>query len=154
VMASRQAGQPIENPRQTSAYCYPPRYGRQSPTFSRATVAGEGHDATLFVSGTASIVGHETLHEGDVRAQTHETLANIESLLAQVKATRPDLHWSLPDLQLKTYVRDPADLLAVREVILQRLGADAPGHFLQATVCRPDLLVEIEAFGGGARPQV
>ena len=37
----------------------------------------------LFVSGTASIVGHETQHRGDVVAQTRETLANLSSVLAE-----------------------------------------------------------------------
>jgi chorismate lyase/3-hydroxybenzoate synthase len=145
VIASRQAGWPIENPRQTSAYRYPPQYGRQSPTFSRATLSGTGPDATLFISGTASIVGHATLHVGDVRAQTHETLDNIEALLGEVSTRNPGMAGSLSQLPLKVYVRDAADLSAVREVIMQRLGPRARCHYLQATVCRPDLLVEIEA---------
>jgi chorismate lyase / 3-hydroxybenzoate synthase len=145
VIASKHPGQPIENPRQTSAYRYPPQYGKQSPTFSRATVAGSGPDATLFISGTASIVGHETVHINDVRAQTAETLRNIEALLDQVHTRCPGLNWSLPDLQLKTYVRDAADLPAVREVIEQHRGSGLACQYLQATVCRPDLLVEIEA---------
>ena len=70
----------IENPRQVSAYDYPTRYGARSPTFSRAALAavGGGRQA-LFISGTASIVGHETRHLGDVRRQTEESLANIAS---------------------------------------------------------------------------
>ena len=61
-IASRAPAESAENPRQVSAYDYPPRYGPRSPSFSRAT-RGAG---LVFVSGTASVVGHETKHAGDV----------------------------------------------------------------------------------------
>ena len=71
----------IENPRQTSAYHYPPKFGKHSPIFSRACSGAARQRPSLFISGTASIVGHETIHPGDVRAQTRETMANINALL-------------------------------------------------------------------------
>ena len=80
-LAARQPPKMIENPRQTSAYHYPPKFGRHSPIFSRACLLNESAGTNLFVSGTASIVGHETIHQGDVGAQTRETMANIEALL-------------------------------------------------------------------------
>lgn len=145
AMASSRPAQPIENPRQVSAYRYPPRYGPRSPTFSRAALAPVGDQETVFISGTASIVGHETVHPGDVQAQTHETLNNIEALLSRFDAARPGKAWRPADLRLKTYVRHADDLPLVRQVVEQRLGADVPCVYLQAVVCRPDLLVEIEA---------
>src|ERR1700728_3180533 len=69
-LAARRPPKMIENPRQTSAYHYPPKFGRHSPMFSRACVLSESAGTNLFVSGTASIVGHETIHQGDVGAQT------------------------------------------------------------------------------------
>ena len=51
----------VENPRQVSAYLYPADYGPRSPTFSRAVRATLSGQAALFVSGTASIVGHLSL---------------------------------------------------------------------------------------------
>lgn len=65
---------PVENPRQISAYRYPAQYGPRSPTFSRAALAQLGEQELLMVSGTASIVGHASLHLGDVAAQTRESL--------------------------------------------------------------------------------
>ena len=56
----------VENPRQVSAYHYPSQYGPRSPTFARASLVKLGEHDMLFISGTASIVGHQTLHEGDV----------------------------------------------------------------------------------------
>jgi chorismate lyase / 3-hydroxybenzoate synthase len=82
-LAARQQPKMIENPRQTSAYHYPPKFGRHSPIFSRACVLNESAGTSLFVSGTASIVGHETIHQGDVGAQTRETMANINALLKE-----------------------------------------------------------------------
>jgi hypothetical protein len=61
---------PLENPRQISTYDYPPQYGPRAPTFSRATLAQIGGQWTLFISGTASIVGHQSLHPDDILAQT------------------------------------------------------------------------------------
>ena len=82
-LAARRPPKMIENPRQTSAYHYPPKFGRHSPIFSRACVWGESGGSRLFVSGTASIVGHETIHRGDVVAQTRETMVNIAALLEE-----------------------------------------------------------------------
>lgn len=145
ALASTTPAHPVENPRQISAYRYPPQYGLRSPTFSRAAVAQLDTDATVFISGTASIVGHETLHLNDVRAQTEESLNNIEALLEQFKVERPAVIWTPADLKFKVYVRHADDLPLVREVIERRLGTDVSCCYLHAVVCRPDLLVEIEA---------
>lgn len=145
ALASTAPAHPIENPRQISAYRYPPQYGVRSPTFSRATVAQIDTEATVFISGTASIVGHETVHLNDVSAQTEETLNNIEALLQQFKVERPGLAWTAADLKFKVYVRHAEDLPLVRAVVERRLGTQASCCYLHAVVCRPDLLVEIEA---------
>src|ERR1700684_2123796 len=47
----------LENPRQCSAWSYPAQYGPRSPTFARACIADDAAP-TLFISRTASIVGH------------------------------------------------------------------------------------------------
>jgi chorismate lyase / 3-hydroxybenzoate synthase len=73
-LASKLEPQAIENPRQLSAYHYPGQYGPRSPTFSRAMVLALPGSMALFISGTASIVGHESVHVGDVAAQAGETL--------------------------------------------------------------------------------
>ena len=137
---------PIENPRQVSAYRYPLDYGPRSPTFSRAALAHWGAQELFFVSGTASIVGHESVHRGDVVAQTHETLNNIETLLDEA-AGRSDLgRMAMASLHFRAYVRRAADLDAVRQVLAERLGVVSI-QYVQAEVCREELLVEIEAFG-------
>ena len=148
-LASRRAPAFIENPRQVSAYRYPAQYGPRSPAFSRATVLGAGREATLFISGTASIVGHRTLHAGDPAAQTRETLVNIQALLEESARRSHTQALRLETLAYKVYVRDPKDLPVIRAELESALGHGAALLYLKADVCRQDLSVEIEAVGGG-----
>jgi chorismate lyase/3-hydroxybenzoate synthase len=146
-LASRQAARMIENPRQTSAYHYPPKFGRHSPIFSRACVWGNSGNGRLFISGTASIVGHETLHRGDVVAQTRETMINIGALVEEANPLVGAKRYAVDALKLKVYVRAAADLGAIESTLAQILSPAASVIYLQADVCREDLLVEIEAVG-------
>jgi enamine deaminase RidA (YjgF/YER057c/UK114 family) len=151
-LAARQQPKMIENPRQTSAYHYPPKFGRHSPIFSRACVLDESAGTSLFVSGTASIVGHETFHQGDVGAQTRETMANINALLDEANRVVGLARYSLDGLKFKVYVRQPSDLRAIEGALSGSLRSSTPIVYLQADVCREDLLVEIEATGESGGP--
>src|ERR1700728_242144 len=146
-LAARQPPKMIENPRQTSAYHYPPKFGRHSPIFSRACRLSESAGTTLFVSGTSSIVGHEPIHHGDVAAQTRETMVNIAALLEEANRVLGWSDYSVNDLKLKVYVRQPSDLPDIEATLSDLLNPAAPIVYLQADVCREDLLVEIEAVG-------
>lgn len=148
-LAGRQPVVAVENPRQVSAYRYPSRYGPAAPTFSRAALADVGGAGPgLFVSGTASIVGHETVHVGDVRAQTRETVTNLRAVCAAA-TQRAGRCFAAEDLELVVYLRHPGDLTAVRDELAATLGAASPALqgaiFVQADVCRADLLMEVEA---------
>jgi enamine deaminase RidA (YjgF/YER057c/UK114 family) len=151
-LATRQRPRMIENPRQMSAYHYPRQYGVNSPIFSRACVLCESAGTNLFVSGTASIVGHETIHPGDVAAQTRETVANIDALLNEANRVVGGSRYSLDALKFKVYVRRPEDFAAIDSALTSTLRPTAPIVYLQADVCRGDLLVEIEATGESAGP--
>jgi chorismate lyase/3-hydroxybenzoate synthase len=147
ALASRAPGIPVENPRQVSAFRYPPQYGPKSPSFSRAMLkdwgAGGWH---LYISGTASIVGHATVHANNVLAQTQETLHNLEALMERAnRHTQAALRMSL----LKIYVRGQTDLAALRKLIAARFGRETPALLLKADICRRDLLVEIEGIALG-----
>lgn len=143
-LAGRGPVVPIENPRQVSAYHYPMHYGPRSPTFSRAALARLPGQEVLFVSGTASIVGHETLHVGDVAAQTREAMANVAVVVEQ--ANRVARARFVPeDLLYKIYVRHPADFETVRDDFLHIVRPHVRPVFVQADICREDLLVEVEA---------
>ncbi|HEY9097784.1 MAG TPA: Rid family hydrolase [Thiobacillus sp.] len=140
----------IENPRQVSAFHYPSQYGPRSPTFARAGLVNlSGHDV-LFISGTASIVGHQTLHAGDVVAQTRECLHNIAAVVEEANRVNPRTRFNLDTLVYKVYLRDLANQATVREAMKAFMGVPVSPMFLQADICRADLLVEIEASGGHA----
>lgn len=147
LLAGPSAPVPIENPRQVSAYRYPVGYGPRSPSFSRAALVDAGGGRrVLLVSGTASIVGHATLHVGDVARQAAESLLNIATLLA-VAADRQGPGFAMEHLVCTVYLRHATDLAIVREVLERTVGARATRAALwfQADICRADLLVEIEA---------
>ncbi len=137
-LAGTEPGRNIENPRQVSAFHYPEQYGSSRPIFARATIAA----GMLFISGTASIVGHESRHVGDVAAQTGEILRNFDALLAELPPAEGAL--ARRDLQMKVYLRHAGDRDAV-EALLLAAGATSPVAFLQAEICRPELDIEIEA---------
>lgn len=145
-LASRHAPDVIENPRQVSAYDYPPQYGPR-PAFSRASVLRDDGADMLFISGTASIVGHETVHIGDVQAQTDEILVNIEALLGEANRIRRGSRFALDSLDYKVYVRNAGDLPLIQAQLHAALGPQARVVYLQADICRENLLVEIEAIG-------
>lgn len=138
----------VENPRQVSAFHYPSQYGPRSPTFARAGLLRQDGGGILFVSGTASIVGHQSLHHDDVVAQTRETMRNIAAVVAEANRLAASTAFDLADLCYKVYVRHPDDVAAVREEIEQFVGAPVQAVFLRADICRAELLVEVEASGG------
>ncbi len=134
-IASQSPGVSYENPRQVSAYHYPDRYGPKSPSFSRAIAINE---EILFISGTASIKGHESKHPDDLVSQFKETIKNLTTIIENsgfIEA-RSKI-W-------KIYLRDPS----LRDTLLELTGhlKTDPEHILliQGDVCRTDLMIEIE----------
>lgn len=149
VLAGRAPPVAIENPRQLSAYRYPQLYGPQPPNFSRATLYRDHAHALLTISGTASIVGHETLHAGDVVAQVDESLRNVQAVVDAANASAGEPLFAVERLRMKAYVRHVSDAEAVRGQLQRRLPA-TPVPLVRADICRADLLFEIEAAGSAA----
>jgi len=144
-LAGRQASFAIENPRQISAYEYPEQYGPRPPSFSRATLVPSGQNQFLLISGTASIVGHQTLHPSDVIAQTRETLLNLQAIIDEANRLPAQQKFELKQAVFRVYIRHAADLSAVRNEIYRQLGSAIKAVFIQADICREELLLEIEA---------
>lgn len=141
LVATRTPARAIENPRQVSAYQYPERYSPKSPAFARATLLVTATGPMLMVSGTASIVGHESRHPDDVVAQARETLSNLQALHDAAGRELPGPAW------LRVYLRRPEDRAAVASVIAEHYKAMKPGPVIQwarGDICRPELLLEIE----------
>lgn len=144
-LASREAGRRVENPRQVSAYHYPERYGPRSPTFSRAMLTSTRRDGLLFISGTAGIVGHETQHVGNAAEQARETVANLLAVIEEARSAGLRYGASGGALMARAYLRRPEFLPIVRDALAQAFGAGTHVHYLQADICRADLLLEVEA---------
>lgn len=139
AIAARLPGRHVENPRQVSAYRYPARYGPRSPSFARATVVHGPRGRQIFVSGTASVVGHESVFPGDAARQAEETMTNVEAVVAAASDGRRVVAEAL-----RAYLRRPGDLDPVRSVVSRR-APGVPTAWLRADICREELLVEIEA---------
>ncbi|MFT5608941.1 MAG: chorismate lyase/3-hydroxybenzoate synthase [Arenicella sp.] len=132
----------IANPRQINAYSYPRQYGRSSPSFARATTLStvdKSRPNMCFISGTASILGHSSVHIGDLQGQLHTTNDNILYLLKETGFKQTDIK------SARVYLRDPADLLEARSTI-KAWYPEAELVFTHADICRDDLLIEIECF--------
>ena len=150
ALATRDPCRMIENPRQISAYRYPREYGPISPSFSRAVVVDSTSGYRILMSGTASIVGHRSMHPDDPAQQTIETLRNLDALIQQARLetrTTPSSGPILTDGYLRIYVRQAAQTEEIEEVLRRHLADDPSLVFLRGDICRRELLLEIEAAG-------
>jgi 2-iminobutanoate/2-iminopropanoate deaminase len=116
-------------------------------SFSRGTRIDLNGFTVLLISGTASINEHgESVHVGDVRAQTKRTFYNIAELLRVEGATWKDI------VRTSCYLRDiDRDYDAFNEERTafykeQALNPLPASTGIQAKLCRPELLIEIEAI--------
>ena len=124
------------------AYDYP-----KPSSFSRGLRIDLGGVAILLISGTASVDEHgQTVHAGDFRAQLRRTYHNITGLLAAEGATWKDIVRTT--CYLRDIERDYAAFNEGRTEFFREQGLDPlpASTGIQAILCRPDLLVEIEAI--------
>lgn len=124
------------------AYDYP-----RPSSFSRGFRIDIKGVTILLISGTASIDDRgNTVHEGDFRAQTLRTYKNITALLASEGATWKDVVRTT--CYLRDIERDYAMFNEIRTKFFaeQELNPIPASTGIQAILCRPDLLVEIEAM--------
>jgi enamine deaminase RidA (YjgF/YER057c/UK114 family) len=101
----------------------------------------------LLISGTASVGENgETVHVGDFRAQTWRTYHNITKLLEAEGATWKDVIRTT--CYLRDIERDYAAFNEIRTQFFHEQGLDPlpASTGIQAILCRPDLLVEMEAM--------
>jgi chorismate lyase/3-hydroxybenzoate synthase len=143
-LAGTEPGQPIENPRQVSAFRYPRQYGPASPSFSRAMLTPGG---ALLVSGTASIVGHGSMHHGDAEAQLEETLRNLDAVAATATATARGFARPNRGRLLTVFLRRPVEAAEIARRLREHYSTQSEIVILDAAICRSELLLEIEAIG-------
>ncbi len=117
-----------------------------TPKFERAKLVSIGSRNYIYVSGTASILGEKTVHEGDVEEQTRTTIENIKRLFSKENQDSLGLDFDVEKIQfshLRVYVKYKKDIPAVQKVCDAELNCKS-SLFLESDVCRENLLVEIE----------
>jgi enamine deaminase RidA (YjgF/YER057c/UK114 family) len=148
---------PISNPAQVNAYEYGQqvlagnsaegKLFKQPPQFERSLLLERKINSTLFISGTASIIGQETIGIEDVEKQTIVTIENINNLTDQKRIgrtiTNTDMDWG-NFILLRVYVKNRNDFPKV-EIICRERFPEVPALFIGSDICRDNLLVEIEA---------
>jgi len=119
----------------------------QPASFSRGMRLDIKGVTILLISGTASVDEHgRTVHQGDFRAQTWRTYQNITALLESEGASWKNV------VRTTCYLRDiERDYVAFNEIRTeffrqQALNPLPASTGIQAILCRPDLLVEMEAM--------
>ncbi|MBZ5560972.1 MAG: hypothetical protein LAP13_00970 [Acidobacteriia bacterium] len=124
------------------AYDYP-----KPSSFSRALRLDIKGVTILLISGTASVDENgKTVHVGDFRAQTWRTYQNITGLLEAEGATWKDIVRTT--CYLRDIERDYEAFNDIRTQFFAEQGLDPlpASTGIQAILCRPDLLIEIEAI--------
>ena len=133
---------PIENKSVLNeAYDYPSKV-----SFVRGMRVELDNCVMLFISGTASVnEDGDSIHQGDVKAQTRRALTNIRALLESENADWHDI------VRTTCYLADFRDYDAFNEIRNafykeEELQPVPASTCIEARICRPELLVEIEAI--------
>ena len=148
ALAELAAATAIAKKKITNAQVLNEAYHYATPSsFSRGLRLDIGNVAVLLISGTASIDEHgHSVHIGDFRGQMRRTCHNITGLLEAEGATWKDV------VRTTCYLRDiERDYEAFNEERTrffagQGLDPLPASTGIQAILCRPELLVEIEAI--------
>lgn len=143
VLAAKVTGRHHNNALQVNAYQYPREYGISSPSFSRATCIHLDEQDLFFISGTASIIGHETICEGDLQGQLKTTISNIQHLLENKEKSNNQAQLQ----SMKVYLRHASDFIQTKQ-LLETAFPETLIVYTLADVCRANLLVEVECFCG------
>ena len=125
---------------EASAYAKP-------SSFSRGMRIDLNGLAILLISGTASIDENgNSVHIGDFRAQMRRTFANITGLLSSESCTWHDVVRTT--CYLRDIERDYDAFNEERTAFYKEQGLDPlpASTGIQAILCRPELLIEIEAI--------
>jgi 2-iminobutanoate/2-iminopropanoate deaminase len=139
---------PIEKRAITNLNVLNEAYDYERPSsFSRGMRIDLGNFVVLLISGTASIdEAGVSVHIGDFRKQMRRTLQNITALLAAEGCTWKDIVRT--SCYLRDIDRDYAEFNEERTAFFKEQGLDPlpASTGIQAKLCRPELLVEIEAI--------
>ena len=146
-LCAKQAGIPLENPRQRPAFEYSRRMGPRPPCFARATIIHNRGRPLMLIGGTASVYGEDSMHPGSLTRQLDETFENLAVLLAaadRVVGVEADGR-PLRITHARVYHVHRGDEATALSAARSRLGEACVLEAVCAAICRPELLIEIEA---------
>ena len=109
-------------------------------SFERGTYIDYADRRHVLISGTASINNKgEVMYPKDIVKQTHRMWDNVEALLKEADCTYEEVS------EMVVYLRDVADYDLVSDLFKERFP-NKPYVIVQASVCRPGWLIEMECM--------
>jgi enamine deaminase RidA (YjgF/YER057c/UK114 family) len=131
---SSSAVEPMSTPTLNEAWAY-------GSDFSRGLKVEGENGIAFFISGTASIDERgRSIHAGDFDGQAERMIRNISTLLEVQKASYRDV------ISATTYLKDATAAPRLLR-LMEKLGIGGfPNAMVQAEVCRPELLCEMEVL--------
>jgi len=124
------------------------REDKSSPKFERGKLVRTDEGTKIYISGTAAIIGENTVFPTDVEKQTLTTINNIKKLVEGESVSKSD------DIQpveksnysyVRSYVKHKKDIDIVKRLCEKHLRSEC-FQYLISDICRDNLLVEIEGF--------
>lgn len=147
----------VDNPDQVNAYNYSMNNVAdlsqevlkpgQPPQFERALLIEDGKHTILHISGTASIIGQDTIGKGNIEKQINVTIGNIMKLTDTKRLGNLTENSSFKRSRfslLRVYIKNRRDFPVVQSICNENFP-DIPALYLEADICRNDLLIEMEA---------
>jgi hypothetical protein len=145
----------LSNKCQTDAFKYSKKVlvgdeeHKYPPLFSRGLIFEDSENYQIFVSGTSSISGEESLGTSDIGQAINSTIQNIQKVIdptqiSEILKKKIMTH----DLDIKfarVYLKNDDNLKDVQKVINQ-IFPNVAVSYLIADICRPELLIEIEVY--------
>ncbi len=162
ALGGRDAGLPVENPRQVPAYRYSARYGRcrrasraarscAACRYGRATAPTRRCCSSAAPPASSARTRCTTATRGSRRSRRSRTWPNCWPRRAGADSAARDGH-DAPRAafdaftELRVYIVRDTDAPLLREMVAERFGRTARIEFAQADLCRRELLVEIEGL--------
>ena len=115
-----------------------------------------GNPSRILVGGTASIRGEESVYLDDIQQQTVETFNNLAYLIRATAEPGPQKVNGLTASEtigllgqfrnLRVYYLRETDRAYLEARVAEAFAANCQVEFVQADLCRAELLVEIEGL--------
>jgi enamine deaminase RidA (YjgF/YER057c/UK114 family) len=115
---------------------------KTTPKFERAKIIRNKLHAFMHISGTAAIRGENTIPSHEARKQTQTTIENIETLIEEFQKLQIN-HGKMH--AARVYIKNAEDFNSILQVCQEHFEMQNL-IFVQAHVCRDNLLVEIEGY--------